>query len=147
MSKKEPKYIIVKLFPFGFANAHKLNEHFTTAQLIELINKNEKPIYLNHKFKRDLLSVREGKLFVGEKIFDVENVNKLSSQKKSAVIFGRYPFGYINLLQPSIHYDEKEIVEYILTNQNKKYYLDDRNTRLTIDKNGKISVQQRLIRK
>jgi hypothetical protein len=72
---------------------------------------------------------------------DTLNTTFLDSQK--TIIFKKYPFGYIDIKNPNIHYDESFLISYISSNTNKHFYLDDLNTKLNVVNNALVATQNK----
>jgi hypothetical protein len=155
MSKKYPAKIIFKLYPFGLVSKFKPNVHYSLTDFSELIKEmKEHPqtrYYVGSAkkhitYNNDTILVN-GKEFKPDEQNSTSYIDNFSLNKSRSVTFDEFSFGYVDLKNPSKHLTDEQVVEFISENTDKKYFLHDRNVRLTIDRKSQLIKTNRPIRK
>jgi hypothetical protein len=151
LEDKFPKKIVLKLYPYGLVDTNRLGVHYPVDNLKELastiLNHPETKFYYNKKRFTSRLTVNKGIIYLRGKPFLIKK-NKIGRitpdgvDNVKNVIFGEYPFGYADLNNAAIHYPENKIVEIIKTNPSVHFYVDDKNTYLTVKENALVKIKR-----
>jgi hypothetical protein len=155
MAKKYPTKIVYKLFPFGLVSTFDPHTHFPLDDLPKLIAemKSHPQTHYFLKNRRQRITFDEKNIFINGREFKYDDhkatavIEQYALEKVRTVIFDDFNFGYVDLRNPSKHFTEVEVARYISENRNKKFFLHDRNVRLTINQEGILIKTNRPVRR